>query len=296
MNGRAHTLRKTLGICLVICFSSAFVLSQQARGSLRGVVKDELGAFVVGAEVTITDAEGVQKKTTSNGDGAYSFTGVAPGKYVIRASAKGFAVTEDEAVDIVAGQRQTFDLTLKVTIEQSNVTVAGDTPLSTESANNANQTVISGKDLDALPDDPDELAAALQALAGPSVGPSGGQIFVDGFSGASLPSKESIREIRINQNPFSAENDQPSGRIEILTRPGTDKLRGSTSINFNDESLNSRNPFAISSSKRTPFQIRQYNANLSGPLVKRKASYFLEFGRFETDDNELVRQRFWIPR
>ena len=289
MNGNAHTLRKTLGICLAIVFSSALVLSQQARGSLRGVVKDELGAFVVGAEVTLTDAEGVQKKTTSNGDGAYLFTGVAPGKYVIRASAKGFAVTEDEAVDIVAGQRQTFDLTLKVTIEQSNVTVAGDTPLSTESANNANQTVISGKDLDALPDDPDELAAALQALAGPSVGPSGGQIFVDGFSGASLPSKESIREIRINQNPFSAENDQPSGRIEILTRPGTDKLRGSTSINFNDESLNSRNPFAISSSKRTPFQIRQYNANLSGPLVKRKASYFLEFSRFETDDNELVR-------
>src|SRR6266850_1063866 len=289
MNGNAHTLRKTLGVCLVIFFSSALVLSQQARSSLRGVVKDELGASVVGAEVTITDAAGVQKKTTSNGEGAYSFTGVAPGKYAIRASAKGFAVNEDEAVDIVAGQRQTFDITLKVTIEQSNVTVAGDTPLSTESANNANQTVISGKDLDALPDDPDELAAALQALAGPSVGPSGGQIFVDGFSGGNLPSKESIREIRINQNPFSAENDQPSGRIEILTRPGTDKLRGSTSFNFNDESLNSRNPFAINSSKRTPFQIRQYNANLSGPLVKRKASFFFELGRFETDDNELVR-------
>jgi len=295
MNRTAHTLRKTLGVCLVVFLSSALVLSQQTRGSLRGLVKDELGASVVGAEVTITDAAGVQKKTTSNGDGVYSFTGVAPGKYAIRASAKGFAATEDETIDIVAGQRQAFDVTLKVTIEQSNVTVAADTPLSTDSSNNANQQVISGKDLDALPDDPDELAAALQALAGPSVGPSGGQIFVDGFSGVSLPSKESIREIRINQNPFSAENDQPSGRIEILTRPGTDKLRGSTSINFTDESLNSRNPFAISSSKRTPFQIRQFNANLSGPLVKRKASYFLEFGRFETDDNELLRATILDP-
>src|SRR4030095_11179131 len=142
---------------------------------------------------------------------------------------------------------------------------------------------------DALPDDPDELAAALQALAGPSVGPNGGQIFVDGFSGNNLPSKDSIREIRINQNPFAAENDQPSGRIDILTRPGTDKLRGGASFNFNDESLNSRNPFAISSSKRTPFQIRQYNFNLNGPLVKRKASYFVEFNRNETDDNELIR-------
>src|SRR6267142_2545858 len=243
MNGNAHTFRKTLGVCLAIFLSSTLVLSQQARSSLRGVVKDELGASVVGAEVTITDAAGVQKKTTSNGEGAYSFTGVAPGKYVIRASAKGFAVTEDEAVDIVAGQRQTFDITLKVTIEQSNVTVAGDTPLSTESTNNANQTVISGKDLDALPDDPDELAAALQALAGPSIGPNGGQIFIDGFSGG-------------------------------------------LNLNFNDESLNSRNPFAISSSKRTPYQVRQFGGSFSGPLKAHKASFFIEANRNETDDNE----------
>src|SRR6185369_10007446 len=124
--------------------------------------------------------------------------------------------------------------------------------------------VLSGKDIDALPDDPDELAAALQALAGPSIGPGGGQIFIDGFSGANLPPKSSIREIRINQNPFAAENDQPSGRIDILTKPGTDKFRGSLSLNFNDEALNSRNPFAVSSAKRSPFQIRQYSGSLSG--------------------------------
>jgi hypothetical protein len=129
----------------------------------------------------------------------------------------------------------------------------------------------------------------LQALAGPSVGPNGGQIFIDGFTGGNLPSKDAIREIRINQNPFAAENDQPSARIDILTRPGTDKLRGGASFNFNDESFNSRNPFAINSSKRAPFQIRQYDMNLNGPLVKGKASFFVNFGRVETDDNELVR-------
>src|SRR5688572_18489953 len=123
----------------------------------------------------------------------------------------------------------------------------------------------------------------------PSVGPNGGQIFIDGFTGGSLPSKDSIREIRINQNPFAAENDQPSARIDILTRPGTDKFRGGASLNFTDESLNSRNPFAISSSKRAPFQIRQYDMNFSGPLVARKASFFVNFGRIETDDNELIR-------
>ena len=246
-----------------------------------------MGAAIVGANVTLTDASGVQKKTTTNGEGVYNFAGLALGKYTLQAAAPGFAPSESKEVNL-ATARQTVDLTLRVTIEEK-VTVAAETPISTEATNNANQTVIAGKDLDALPDDPDELAAALQALAGPSVGPNGGQIFIDGFTGGNLPSKDAIREIRINQNPFAAENDQPSARIDILTRPGTDKFRGGASWNFTDESLNSRNPFAVSSSKRAPFQIRQYEMNVSGPIVKKKASFFFNFGRIETDDNELVR-------
>jgi len=277
---------RVCSVSLIILIAVALVAAQQSRGSLRGVITDELGAVIVGANVTLTDATGAQKKTTTNGDGVYTFAGLAPGKYSLQAIAPNFAPTENKEVDIT-NARQTVDLTLRVTIEEK-VTVA-EIPVSTEATNNANQTVIAGKDLDALPDDPDELAAALQALAGPSVGPNGGQIFIDGFSGSTMPSKDSIREIRINQNPFAAENDQPSARIDILTRPGTDKFRGGTSINFNDESLNSRNPFAVNSSTRTPFQIRQYDMNISGPIVKKKASFFFNLGRIETDDNELVK-------
>ncbi|MGI9066197.1 MAG: TonB-dependent receptor domain-containing protein [Pyrinomonadaceae bacterium] len=288
MNVSTKFARQSLGIALIVVLSAVFAFGQQARGTLRGVIKDELGATIVGATVTVTDQAGVEKTTTTNGEGAYVFNGLAPGKYLVRASATGFAVSDDSELDLTAGQRGTLDLTLKVTIEEQKVTIAAETPLSTESTNNANQTLITGKDLDALPDDPDELAAALQALAGPSMGPNGGQIFVDGFSGGRMPSKESIREIRINQNPFSAENDQASGRIEILTRPGTDKLRGSVSASFEDERLNSRNPF---SSNKTPFQVRGFEGNLGGPLVKKKASFFLNFERRETDDNELVTVR-----
>jgi hypothetical protein len=286
MNSLRSLPRKIFRVTLILVLAAAFVSAQQGRGTLRGLITDELGAVIVGANVTLTDASGVQKKTTTNGEGVYNFAGLAPGKYSLQAVAPGFALSDSREVEITTA-RQSVDLTLKVTIEEK-VTVA-DTAVSTEATNNANQTVIGGKDLDALPDDPDELAAALQALAGPSVGPNGGQIFIDGFTGGSLPSKDSIREIRINQNPFAAENDQPSARIDVLTRPGTDKFRGGASFNFNDESLNSRNPFAVNSSKRTPFQIRQYDMNLSGPLVAKKASFFFNFGRIETNDNELVR-------
>ena len=286
MNCLTSLPRNLVNLSLFFILAAALVTAQQTRGTLRGSITDELGAVIVGANVTLTDASGVQKKATTNGEGIYNFSALAPGKYTLQAVAPGFAPSDSKEVDIT-GARQTLDLTLHVTIEEK-VTVTQPT-VSTESTENANQTVIGGKDLDALPDDPDELAAALQALAGPSVGPNGGQIFIDGFTGGTMPSKDSIREIRINQNPFAAENDQPSARIDILTRPGTDKFRGGGSFNFNDESLNSRNPFAVTSSKRTPFQIRQYETNVSGPVVPRKASFFFNFSRIETDDNELVR-------
>src|SRR5882724_8498606 len=280
-------------IVLVAVFSTAAFA--QARATLRGQISDEFGASIVGAAVTLTDASGAKKTATTNADGGYSFNGLAPGKYKLHATAAGFATSEDADVEVGAARRDPFNVSLKIAAIESQVKVNADVPLSTDSANNANQTVISGRDLDALPDDPTELAAALQALAGPSIGPNGGQIFIDGFSGGNMPPKESIREIRINQNPFAAENDQPSARIEILTRPGSDKFRGSASLNFDDESLNSRNPFQINSSKRTPFQVRQMGGNLSGPLKKGKASFFLELNRNEVDDNGIVRATLLDP-
>ncbi|MCV5889205.1 hypothetical protein OFN71_38965, partial [Escherichia coli] len=71
------------------------------------------------------------------------------------------------------------------------------------------------------------------------------------------------------------------GRIEILTKPGSDRFRGSIFGNFNDESLNSRNPFAAN---RAPSQTRFFGGNVSGPLKKGKASYFFEINKRDIDN------------
>src|SRR5438876_3352744 len=127
-----------------------------------------------------------------------------------------------------------MDLQLKVILAPEKVTVeeTGAPSVSTDANSNASAQVLRGNDLDALPDSPEELQAALAALAGPSAGPSGGQIFIDGFSGGQLPSKESIREIRIKQNPFAPEYDKLGcGRIEIVPKPGRDKINGAIYFN-----------------------------------------------------------------
>jgi len=261
--------------------------AQQRSGSIKGQVLDELGGAIVGVTVTAVDAKGVEKTVQTNDGGSYTISGLAPGRYTVRAVNPGFGIYENAEVDVVAGKPVQLDVTLKVAIEEQKVTVAADTNnLNTEPDNNAGAVVLKGTDIDALPDDPDDLAAALQALAGPSAGPNGGQIFIDGFTGGRLPPRASIREIRINSNPFSAEYDRLGfGRIETLTKPGTDRYRGQVSFNFNDDALNARNPFSTS---RPPHQSRQYGGNFGGPISKKKASFFVDFEKRDIDDQALV--------
>ena len=272
---------------LLIFAAAGIALAQERPGSLRGQVLDELGGAIVGATVTAIDAKGTEKTVTTNNNGIYTINGLAPGKYTLRVVNSGFAIYENAEVEVASAKTEEQNIILKVAIEESKVTVSADNrEVNTEPENNAGAVVLKGEDLDALPDDPDDLAAALQALAGPSAGPNGGQIFVDGFTGGRLPPRSSIREIRINSNPFSAEYDRLGfGRIEIFTKPGTDRIRGQVSLNFNDDALNARNPFADS---RPAIQTRQYGGNLSGPIIKHKASYFVDFEKRDIDDAALI--------
>lgn len=278
-------LKTFLIVGIINLFISSTILAQQT-GSLTGQVIDSLGASIVGATVTAVDGEGKEKKAVTNQQGDFTINGLAPGSYIVRVTAEKFAFYENPEVEVKAGAREALSITMTVEGVAEQVEVSNDNQVSTDPNADKGATVIKDKDLDALPDDPDELEAALQALAGPSAGPNGGQIYIDGFTGGRLPPKEAIREIRINQNPFSAEYDRLGfGRIEILTKPGSDKWRGQAFLNFNDESLNSRNPFALN---RAPSQTRFYGGNVSGPVQKGKSSFFLDFNNREVDNNTVV--------
>ncbi len=263
--------------------TSAFA---QTSGSIAGTVTDSLGAIVVGATVTAVASNGQQRQSITNAKGEYTITGLTAGTYTVKAIAPNFALYENTEVTVAAGERNELPVILTVSGVEENVEVSNNDQISTDPDQNLSATVLKGADLDALPDDPDELQAALQALAGAGAGPNGGQIYIDGFTGGQLPPKESIREIRINQNPFSAEYDRlGQGRIEILTRPGSEKWRGSAFGNFNDESLNSRNPFALN---RAPTQMRAFGGSVGGPIVKGKTSFNFDINNRHNDNNAII--------
>lgn len=254
---------------------------------VRGAVKDASGAVIPNAAVTITDQEGRKSTTKTSEGGTYVFRGVAPGIYAVTVDFGGMQQSSAVLVNAAAGQQAVGNVTMSVRSQKQEVTVTDSSAyqVTTEAANNASALVLKQQDLDALPDDPDDLEADLEALAGPSAGPGGNQIFVDGFTGGRMPPKSSIREIRINSNPFSAEYDKLGyGRIEIFTKPGTDKFHGQGYYGISDGAFNSRNPFLTTS---PPFKTQHYGGNVSGPLGA-KASFFIDVDRRDIDDNGII--------
>jgi Carboxypeptidase regulatory-like domain len=280
-------VRLTVAFCALTLVGAAPVLADDvATGALTVRVTDPLGALVGGAEVTTVGSAGRRRaRPASAGD--YSIAGLVPGVYKVTVVKDGFARQTRDSVVLAPGKTTELNVALELASVEETVTVKSERPvLGLESSNDAGAIILKGEDLEALPDDPDEMSEALQALAGPAAGPNGGQIFIDGFTGGRLPPKSSIREIRINASPFSAEYDRIGfGRIEIFTKPGTDKLRGETSFRFNDDALNSRNPFAPN---KPPYQRREWGGNVSGPIVAKKASYFIDFEKRDVDDNQIV--------
>src|SRR5712691_7673557 len=152
---------------LMLALCVGIVFAQQPTGTIRGQVTDEFGGVIVGATVVAVDAKGVEKTGATNGDGAYAVNGLAPGKYTVRVKAKGFGDFEQADVELTSGRAQQLNVILKVTIDQQKVTVTPEgTGVSTEPDNNIGAIVLKGADLESLPDDPEDLLAALQALAG----------------------------------------------------------------------------------------------------------------------------------
>jgi len=257
---------------LIVCFLSVLTSLAQQPAAIQGTVTDSSGAVIPGVTVSLT-GEKAQRAVETAGDGTYAFNGLAAGDYTLKVDHPGLESFE-QRITVVAGRMVQFPIQLRLRIATQSVTVTGaqDPELSLDPGESTAATVVKDSDLEALPDDPDDLRDMIMALAGPGAG----QILVDGFSGGQIPAKSSIKEIRMNQNEFSLERDWRWGgpaAIEIITKPGADKFHGSAGITDSDAAFNSRNPYAAN---KASYVNRTFTGNLAGAMSKR-ASYTLNF-------------------
>ena len=256
------------------------------NSTLRGVVTDETGGVVPAAAVTLTGSGGFERTAAADANGAYTFVSVPPGDYTLQASAPQLVLRQPLAVTLrSATQIVNVRLAVASTVQQIVVEENAGPAVSLEAASNSNAVVLRGDDLEALSDNPEDLQSDLEALAGPSAGPGGGGIYIDGFSSGEIPPKEAIREVRINQNPFSPEFDKLGlGRIEILTKPGADKYHAALNFNFANEFWNARNPY---SAQKAPLSLYEWENNLGGPINKR-TSFTLDANQNNIDNGSIV--------
>lgn len=284
-------MKRTIAItlCSLLLMVNLFALSgpgaAYAQGliELRGTVVDETNAYIAATPLTLENVKGEKYTTTADDHGRYRFS-VKPGVYTLTVEVEGFG-KYSEQIDLTSKPTAPFDVKLKVVIAEQVEVKDNAATISTDPDKNLSAITLTEKDLEALPDDPDELLDTLRQMAGAAGGDA--NVFVGGFrERGQIPPKEAILRININTNPFSAEHSETGfGRIEIITKPGADTFHGGFNLNFNDESLNARNPYA---SFRAPLQTRRYGGYFSGPIVRNRAGVFFDFSRNELDENEVV--------
>lgn len=252
---------------------------------VTGVVSDPSGAVVAHATVHVEGRVSLAEPiadTTSDETGRFALQ-LVPGTYKLFVTAPGFEPFVRDA--FVVGNKGPKPLAVTLHVESANetVTVSGDEN-STSEENNGSAIVFKGKQLDTLSENDSTLQQQLNAIAG-SDGPNSAHLYVDGFSGGRFPPKSSIREIRINQNPFSAQYDDFGlGRIEIFTKPGSDALHGFFRLNGNSSSFNAPNPFERN---QPAYHTLFFDGNVSGPLGK-KTSVFLGSNYYDQAGNATV--------
>ena len=263
-------------LVLGVAFECAAAQSRPAAGTLRLVVKDPSGAVIPGARAEVTGTETATEQRTvpaaiSDGQGVASLAGLVPGRYALQVSFPGFETHTLAEIRVRPGENRR-EIVLAIPRVDENVAVGRD-PATSASDPNSDRfgNVLTKEQIDALPDDPEEMERVLTEMAGP-----GGTIRVDGFRGGRLPPKSQIRSIRFASGMFAAENHGGGMMfVDITTAPGLGPLRGGMDVTFRDDSMNARNAFLTD---KAPERSQQYSFNLSGTLLKERTSFSLSAG------------------
>lgn len=285
--------------------------AQTTQGGIVGTIRDQKGASISGAQITITQAAtGLQRQTTTADNGVFRVLAIPTGSYEIKADAPGFATTTVKDIDIGVDQVRTIELTLRVGAKTEVLTVEADADLTQTQSSKVGE-IIDNRKVEDLPLNGRDFAQLARlnpgvAVSGGGGGQQGGEGNVSGFSSngqrstsnnflvdgvdnnnyfageaAQLPSIDSIQEFEVQTNTFAAEYGRNSGSVvNLVTKSGTNQLHGSAYEFFRSDVLDSRNYFNDQRFPKSALRLNQFGGTLGGPIVKNKTFYFLNYEGF----------------
>jgi hypothetical protein len=257
--------------------------------AISGTILDPSGATVPGATVEIQRPPGRTLRTVQTDiAGQFRVAGIPSGSYSVHVQSGGF---KDATAQVRVASGAATPLTIRLALADIFSEISAEfepVRVSTEIAENRDAAAVSESLLEKLPVfDQDYIGRMSMFLDGGSLGTKGASLVVDGMevNNAGVTAS-AIKEVRINQNPYSAEFFRPGrGRIEIITKDAGAAYHGSLNFTFRDSALNARDPFALT---RAPEQRRIWEGAVSGPVGHSKTTSFLVSGSRQDDDLQAV--------
>ena len=274
----------------ILVFVTGCVTTVMGQNSVQGTVLDPSGSSIPDATVWLKQGgREVMGPLPTDITGAFRFDPVAPGAYSVAVVHPGF---RDVAVTVRVPGRAAAALRIVLPLAQfeSSVDAEGgeNARVSLDSAENRDAPSVDISLLDKVPIFDQNVLATMGAfLDAGAQGAGGTQLVVDGMQVNALGvTPSAIQEVRINQNPYSAEFARPGrGRMEIITKSTTTEYHGAANFIFRDAHFNARDPFAL---ERPPEQRRILEGVLSGPVAHSKSTAFLFSGERQAEDLQAI--------
>ncbi|HCA59114.1 MAG TPA: hypothetical protein DEP46_14160 [Blastocatellia bacterium] len=311
---RIEMVRSAVLLVCAVAFVALSVPAQVTTATVTGRVLDAQGAVVPGAKVTVTNrGTSAERSVVTNSNGEYTVTSLPPGRYNIAVEAESFSRTLAEDVELNVGARVTYNIELKAGSITETVTVTGDVPL-VETTRSEIGTAVTPKEIENLPL-LNRTFAGLSVIA-PEARPVGtfdptktrvGTVAFNGGDGRQVNvnvdggdnkdnvvgsllqnfSYESIQEFQIQQHRWSADQGRAvGGVVNVVTKSGTNSLRGSFFANFRDDALQTRDFFDKQNNRDNPsFSRQEIGGSFGGPIIKDRLFYFVALERFRERQN-----------
>ncbi len=276
-------------VLALIAVLAAFGQTPARFFEVSGVVLDPRGEAIAEAQVVLRREGGRPEQTRATDQrGRFRFTRLASGDYEIEVRKEGFKPT---VMPVVAGAQAPALLQIVLPIAELRDELAVADRANQVSANPDENLNVIRLDREALKKLPvlgnDVIGSVVNLLDAGSIGSSGPTVTVDGLETRKKKvAASTIQEVRVNQNPYSAEFSRPGrGRIEVITKPGSPEYHGELNFIFRDYRLDARNAFAR---ERPPEQRRIFEGNLTGPARHGKKTTFLFAVNREEEDLQSI--------